>query len=130
MSGRVASQSEIARRTHHAGSEMVHPYAVDDNARSQRIILACDCLCKIQATASIPEIRGLTPRQAAQKMSRRFNTRVIRISAHEHMRRLRFGNILYHHCAWSTAIVSIQSPHRVIAVLEIDGVVAVPLGHY
>ena len=109
---------------------MVHPYAVHDYARGQRIIFAGDCLCKIQAAAAICKGRGLTRRQATQKMRRRFNTHVVRIPAHKHMGRLRFGNILYHHRAWSTAVVGIQGPHDVVAVLEIDGVVPVSLGHH
>src|SRR3954452_12297489 len=126
MARRIAAEPEIAGSADEAKAKVIHPDSIDDHTRSQGIVSAGDGARKVQASAAVRESLWFPVGKTAEEMRRRFDTRVVGISAQKHMRDLRLRNVLYRHRALRRAIVGVQRANYIVAGAEAPGIIAVP----
>ena len=93
MRGQIAARSEIAGAVYNAASKMPLPDAIDDHARSERIVPIGDRVGQIQTPAAMREW-PLGVIQRGEEMRRSFGSRIVRISANKYMRWDKFGRLL------------------------------------
>ena len=68
---RFSPQSEIARRSHKPGAEMVHPNSIDPHSGGERIVRRGDGIGQLQPTAAMFEIGPFRRRKGLKKAWRR-----------------------------------------------------------
>ena len=73
MGWRVAAQAEVAGCSHQALAEVVHPDAVDHDARGQRVVLAGDGPGQFQPAAALAERLPLVAGQHLQVTPRQMD---------------------------------------------------------
>src|SRR5580658_5964949 len=76
MRGRGGPHPEIAGRLNERLPEMMHPNAVDEYARGERIVSRGDRSSQIQATAAVSERQLVITGQNPQELSRHRLTRL------------------------------------------------------
>ena len=111
----ITTEAEIARCADQPGTEVVHPHAIYDDARGQRILGVDDRTRQFQPPAPIFERSFVAAAQTRQEARRRQRTRVVGIAAEEYMRRNRVRQIFYGHRARGRAVIRGLRQHRVVA---------------
>src|SRR6476659_4787896 len=75
---------QIVRRAHETFPEVMHPHAVDYDARGQWVAFARDRLCQFQASAPLLERGGLAAAEDLEKVARNNFTTVLGLPTNEH----------------------------------------------
>ena len=109
MRRRIGAHPEIARRADESRAEMMHPDAVHEHARGQRIVTRHDGLRELQPPAGIGrERRALLARDHFKKLALHVGAGRAGVAANEHTRRTGLGAVEHRHrarrCAGMKAI--------------------------
>ena len=97
VSRSFASQSEIAGRSHQTGSEVVHPDAIDDDSRGERVVGTGNRPREFQPSAAVLKRLPLAASQRGQELSRRDLTGMAGVAANENVRVRRRPRVFQRH---------------------------------
>ena len=130
MGGRIAAEAEIARRADDSETEVMHPHAIDDHARGDRVCGIDDGLRQFETPAAVAEQLVVSAAETTQEARRRQRARVIRIPAEKDVPGRRRRQIFDGHRPRRRAIVGGLGQHRIVADENGTRVVTVTLRVY
>ena len=115
MRRRIAAEAEIAWCAHQPKTKVVHPDAVHDDTRRQRILGVDDGARQFQPAAPIGVPFFVAAAKTGQEAWRRQRARIVGIATDEYMRGHGMRQIFNSHGAWGRAVIGGLRQQGVVA---------------